>query len=231
MTKQVREDDDGVLAAEYVLGVLTQAERNAFAPRLPKDAALRVQVGYWEQHFSAFNEEYASANPPPALRSAIQKRLFGAEVKLPIWQSLGFWRSMSFASLAALALVIAVPYALKPNSVTTPHGTSIAELSGEAKAVKMDVSYDSASSTLRYAVVNGKAADGRDFELWAIVGKNAPVSLGVIAANAPGSINVPAQVAAQIADAVLAISDEPKGGSPTGQPTGAVLSTGKLTRI
>ncbi len=231
MTKQARDDDDGVLAAEYVLGVLTQAERTAFSPRLPKDAALRVQVRYWEQHFSAFNDEYASANPPPALRSAIQKKLFGSEVKLPIWQSLGFWRSISFASLAALALLIAVPYALKPNPLTTPQGTAIAELSGEAKAVKMDVSYDSASSTLRYAVVDGKAADGRDFELWAIVGKNAPVSLGVIAANAPGSIKVPVQVAAQMVDAVLAISDEPKGGSPTGQPTGAVLSTGKLTRI
>ena len=231
MTKQPRDEDDGMLAAEYVLGVLTLVERNAFAAKLSKESALRAQVGYWEQHFSAFNEEYASANPPPALRSAIQKTLFGAEVKLPFWQSLGFWRSFSFASLAALALVIAVPYALKPNPVTTPQGTSIAELSGETKAVKMDVSYDSASSTLRYAVVEGKAADGRDFQLWAIVGKNAPVSLGVVAANAPGSIKVPAQVAAQIADAVLAISDEPKGGSPTGQPTGAVLSTGKLTRI
>ena len=231
MTKQARDEDDGVLAAEYVLGVLAQAERNAFAARLPKDAALRVQVRYWEQHFSAFNDEYASANPPPALRSAIQTTLFGAEEKSPIWQLLGFWRSISFASLAALALVIAVPYALKPAPLATPQGTSIAELSGETKAVKLDVSYDTASSTLRYAVVEGKAADGRDFQLWAIVGKDAPVSLGVIAANAPGSIKVPAQLATQIGNAVLAISDEPKGGSPTGQPTGAVLSTGKLTRI
>ena len=231
MTKQARDSDDEMFAAEYVLGVLTQVERIAFATRLPKDTALRLQVRYWEQHFSAFNEEYASANPPPALRSAIQKTLFGLEVRSPIWQSLGFWRSFSFASLAALALVIAVPYALKPNPPTAPQGTSIAELSGEAKAVKMDVSFDTASSTLRYAVVEGKAADGRDFQLWAIVGKNAPVSLGVISANAPGSIKVPAQVAAQMVDAVLAISDEPTGGSPTGQPTGAVLSTGKLTQI
>ena len=228
MTKQAREpQDDGVLAAEYVLGVLAQAERNDFAVRLPNDAALRVQVRYWERHFSAFNNDYASANPPPALRTAIHEMLFGVAVKTPLWQTLGFWRSLSFASLAALALVIAVPYGLKP----TLQGTSIAEISGETKAFKMDVSYDQATSTLRYAILDGKAADGRDFELWAIVGKDAPVSLGVIPANTTGSIKVPIQVAAKISNAVLAISDEPKGGSPTGQPTGAVLSTGKLTPI
>ena len=231
MTKQPREEDDGVLAAEYVLGVLTQAERIALAARLATDAALRAQVRYWERHFSAFNDEYASANPPPAVRTAIHEKLFGAEIKNSFWQSLGFWRALSFASLAALALTIAVPYAFKPVPLGGPQGTAIAELSGETKAVKMDVSYDSASSTLRYAIVEGKAADGRDFQLWAIVGKDAPVSLGVVAASATGSIKVPAALAAKISDAVLAISDEPKGGSATGQPTGAVLSTGKLTQI
>ena len=227
MSKQPQEPDDGVLAAEYVLGVLTQAERNNCAARLLGDAALRVQVRYWEQHFSAFNEDYASANPPPEVRTIIDQRLFGVEVKKPLWQSLSLWRSLSFASLAALALVIAVPFAQK----STPQGTSIAELSGETKAVKMAVSYDTSSATLRYAILDGKPADGRDFELWAIVGKDAPVSLGVIAAKATGSIKVSAQVAAKISDAILAVSDEPKGGSPTGQPTGAVLSTGKLTPI
>ncbi len=231
MTQQSHDENDGLLAAEYVLGVLTQAERSAFAMRLSNDASLRLHVRNWEQHFSAFNSDYVSSKPPLALRSALHKALFGVEVKPGFWQSLGFWRSLSFASLAALAVVIAVPYALKPSPLTTAQGTSIAELSGETKAVKMAVSYDVATSTLRYTIVEGKSAAGRDFELWAIIGKDAPVSLGVIAASAIGSIKVPANVAATISDAILAVSDEPKGGSPTGQPTGAVLSTGKLTRI
>ena len=227
MTKQPRDEDDGVLAAEYVLGVLTQEERNTFVGRRSNDPALREQVRYWEQHFSVFNDDYASANPPPAMRSAIHEKLFGVEVKTGFWHSLGFWRSLSFATLAALALTIVVPYALKP----TPQATSIAELSGETKTVKLAVSYDVGTATLRYTRVEGQAAEGRDFELWAVIGKDAPVSLGVIPASATGTIKVPSQLAAKISDAVLAISDEPKGGSPTGKATGAVLSVGKLTPI
>lgn len=219
--------EDGTLAAEYVLGVLPDAERKAYAVRLPSDASLRAQVQFWEQQFSSFNGDYASANPPPALRAAVHERLFGADVKSGFWQSLGFWRTLSFATLAALALTFAVPYALK----TTPQATSIAELSGETKAVKLAVSYDVASATIRYNRVEGQAAAGRDFELWVIIGKDAPVSLGVIPASASGTIKVPSQLAAKISDAVLAISDEPKGGSPTGKATGAVLSVGKLTPI
>ena len=227
MSDQGHRNEDGSLAAEYVLGVLPDAERKAFAARLSVSAALRTEVQFWEQQFSAFNGDYAASNPPPALRAAVHERLFGAEVKSGFWQRLSFWRTLSFATLAALALTIAVPYALKP----TPQATSIAELSGETKAVKLAVSYDVASATLRYNRVEGQAAAGRDFELWAIIGKDAPVSLGVIPASASGTIKVPSQLTAKISDAVLAISDEPKGGSPTGQPTGAVLSTGKLTPI
>ncbi len=227
MSKQPRDDDDGVLAAEYVLGVLTPGDRNAFAARLGGEAALRALVRVWEQNFAAFNGEYESVNPPAAVRNALHEKLFGGEAKAGFWQSLGFWRNLSFATLAALALTIAVPYAFKP----APQATSIAELSGETKAVKLAVSYDVASATLRYTRVEGQAAEGRDFELWAVIGKDAPVSLGVIPASASGTIKVPSQLAAKISDAVLAISDEPKGGSPTGKATGAVLSVGKLTPI
>lgn len=219
--------DDEMLAAEYVLGVLPDGERKAFAARFSVDAALRARIQFWEKQLSAFNGAYASANPPPALRGAVHERLFGAEVKTGFWQSLGFWRALSFATIAALALIVAVPYALNPKSQLV----SIAELSGETKAVKMAVSYDVATATIRYNRVEGQAATGRDFQLWAIIGKDAPISLGVIPAAASGKFKVPPRLAAGISDAVLAISDEPTGGSPTGQPTGAVLSSGKLIPI
>jgi anti-sigma-K factor RskA len=44
-------------------------------------------------------------------------------------------------------------------------------------------------------------------------------------------LNLAAPMADQFAEgATLAISVEPAGGSPTGQPTGAVIAAGKLER-
>jgi anti-sigma-K factor RskA len=69
-------------------------------------------------------------------------------------------------------------------------------------------------------------------QLWLIAGNDAPVSLGVLPAQAMVALQVPAAVSARLApDAVLAVSDEPPGGSPTGQPTGAVLAMGPLNAI
>ena len=56
-----------------------------------------------------------------------------------------------------------------------------------------------------------------------------PRSLGVLAPAEATQIDLKAQVREHFADgAVLAISMEPEGGSPTGAPTGPVVATGKL---
>lgn len=228
MSDQGHRNEDRSLAAEYVLGVLPDAERKAVAARLASDASLRAEVQYWEQQFSSFNSDYAAANPPPALRAAVHERLFGAEVKSGFWQSLGFWRSLSFATLAALALTIAVPYALRP----APNATSVAELAlQQGGGVQLAAYFDADKKLIRYTRVSDAPVSGRDFELWVIIGKDAPVSLGVVPNDKSGVIKISAALAPKMVDATLAISDEPKGGSPTGKATGAILSVGKLTPI
>ena len=67
-------------------------------------------------------------------------------------------------------------------------------------------------------------------ELWLLpAGGLPPVSLGVL--DATGSqrrvFTAPAQGELQAGD-MLAVSLEPAGGSPSGQPTGPVVSTGTL---
>ena len=69
----------------------------------------------------------------------------------------------------------------------------------------------------------------RDLELWAIA-DSAPESLGVMrVVNGQVELIFSAKQKQRFNQGkVLAISLEPKGGSPTGSPTGAVLFTGKL---
>ncbi len=75
-------------------------------------------------------------------------------------------------------------------------------------------------------------ADKRSMELWLIPQGGKPASLGLIAAGQPVRINIPAELLKQMGSgATLAVSLEPLGGSPTGQPTGEVIAHGNLTRL
>ena len=75
-------------------------------------------------------------------------------------------------------------------------------------------------------------ADKRSMELWLIPEGGKPASLGLIAAGQPVRLNVPPELLQQVGSgATLAVSLEPPGGSPTGQPTGEVIAHGNLTRL
>jgi anti-sigma-K factor RskA len=71
---------------------------------------------------------------------------------------------------------------------------------------------------------------GRAFELWAIpANAKRPEPLGVIPPS--GTLRIAALARPIGEGATLAISIEPQGGSPTGQPTGPVVFTGALRAI
>jgi anti-sigma-K factor RskA len=219
--------EDQLLAAEYVLGVLPHEERRAFEQRLASEAQLSRFVKEWEAQFAPFQEEIAPAEPPAATLRQIEERLFQTPASpTGWWNSLAFWRSLATASLAAAA-VFAVFLSTQPKDAG---GELVAQLSGETD-VRLVALYDRRTATLKLNRIAGNRVQGRELELWLIEGSNAPVSLGVLNADARDTITVPEALRKRLVNATLAVSDEPPGGSPTGQPTGAVLATGPLTEI
>jgi anti-sigma-K factor RskA len=69
-------------------------------------------------------------------------------------------------------------------------------------------------------------------ELWLIPPGEKPHSLGLIDPDRPVTISVPASLLPKVnSEAILAVSLEPPGGSPTGQPTGPVIANGKLAAL
>jgi anti-sigma-K factor RskA len=76
------------------------------------------------------------------------------------------------------------------------------------------------------------ADDARVMELWLIeTADAAPVSLGVVGRDGEGVMVIEAPMRARLSEgAVLAVSLEPQGGSPTGQPTGPVIASGEVRR-
>ncbi|MER8405433.1 anti-sigma factor [Mesorhizobium sp. M1307] len=221
---------DDLFAAEYVLGVLAADEREIASRRIDADAAFARLVDAWEAHLSPMAAAYPETEPPIRVKEALDRRLFAAEPRAGLWSSLGFWRGLAAAAIAALAIYIAVPY-FRPS--TEPlQARLVASLAAEGSDVKYLVVYDAARHEVGLSHVSGERAAGKDFELWMIEGKKAPVSMGVIPADATAHLAIPPAVQEKLAQgAVLAVSVEPAGGSPTGQPTGPVVAAGDLKSI
>ncbi|WP_348644590.1 anti-sigma factor [Methylobacterium sp. WL1] len=82
---------------------------------------------------------------------------------------------------------------------------------------------DTRTGTAQVRPVGAEAPAGRSLELW-YVGAEGPKPLGLVGGGAT-RVTLPQGASP---DAVLAVSVEPQGGSPSGQPTGPVVFTGKL---
>lgn len=230
-----REDDDAI-AAEYVLGVLSLEERQAAALRADRDPTFARLIDAWEVRLSPLAAGYAEAEVPASVKAAIDRRLFETGTaqqrrdKTNLWSSLAFWRGLAAAAVVALMVALFAPYAGAP--VTTPQAGLVASLSADGSDIRYVAVYDGGRDEVRLSRLAGEKAEGKDFELWLIEGKSAPISVGVIPAGATARLVPPAAVRGKLAQgAILAISLEPAGGSPTGQPTGPVVAAGDLRNI
>lgn len=224
---------DDALAAEYVLGVLDAEARRAVLRRIETDAGFATLVDAWEVRLAPLASAYPAVEPPAAVKQAIDARLFRearASARPGLWSSLAFWRGLAAAAVAALAVVVVAPHVV--TSEQPADLRLVASLGAQDSDVKYLAMYDAATREVGLSHVSGERSEGKDFELWMIEGDNKPVSMGIIPSGATVHIVLTPQLQRKLAQgAVLAVSVEPAGGSPTGQPTGPVVAAGDLRNI
>ena len=229
-------EGDDLVAAEYVLGVLPLAEREATTRRIETDPAFARLVDAWQVRLTSLSAAYADVTPPAGTKTAIDRRLFStaaspAATSGSVWSSLALWRGLTLAALVAFAVAIALPYAGGP-ALKPAEQRLVASLADDGTDVRYLAVYDAARHEIGLSQVAGERGQGRDFELWVIEGQNAPRSLGVIPVGDNVRVSVAAAVGRAVATgSVFAISVEPQGGSPTGAPTGPVVAAGDLRAI
>lgn len=223
------EGGDSALAAEYTLGLLSPAEAAAFEARLVAEPALRASYAAWAESFSGLARALPDVAPPAALRAQVLQAVASdAPPSARGW----LWGLIAAGAVAAMALVIVAGPALMPApKVPLPAQVEViatALLRG-AEGTTLEVRADllAGGMVLDVTTLAGAPAPGRSWELWAIAGTAAPVSLGVLGPDS-GTVQVDLPIG-DTEGVVLAISDEPLGGSPTGAATGAVLAAGPLT--
>jgi anti-sigma-K factor RskA len=227
---------DEFVAAEYVLGVLPADERQAAAARVETDPAFARLVDAWELRLSPIADAYELAEPPAELKQALDRRLFtgaasAAEPRAGMWQSLAFWRGLAALATAAFVIAIAVSV-LQPPAGEPEARQLVASVAPKDSDVQYVAVYDPATEEIGLSHVAGERPQGKDFELWVIVGQNAPVSLGVIPEGQ--GVHLPVNPATRDdleAGALFAISVEPQGGAPEGKPTGPIVAAGGLNAI
>lgn len=216
MTDVHETPDDNALAAEYVLRLMPEDERPDFERRIAAEPALAARVTEWEEEFAALAEAIPGELPPQRVKTRINAQLFPETMPRTRWWGRGLWAGLAVAAIAGLFLVT------QPQEPSAPQFT--AEIAAEDRGLVLRAAYS--DEELVVERVAGDVLAGRAQELWLIAEGTAPVSLGLLERQGPSRIPVPQGLRPALAGATLAVSDEPPGGSPTGQPTGAVLAAG-----
>jgi anti-sigma-K factor RskA len=230
----IQEEGDKLLAAEFVLGVLGVAERRHAQQRLVHDEGFANEVAFWEERLGAFADAVVPVAPPERAWSRIASATRARDPSKPpesLWGSLVFWRSFAIGSAAlAVASIGALTFI---EIAPAPRAPLLATLGSSSNGQPNFVAAVSAGGTSLMVVPAALlTSDPRAMELWLIPAGDMPHSLGLIEPGQPVRLDVPRDLVARIgADAALAVSLEPPGGSPTGQPTGPVIASGKLTSL
>jgi anti-sigma-K factor RskA len=236
------EDDDDVLAGEYLLGLLEGPDLAAAKERAAADPLFAARVEAWATRLAPLFTG-SPAEPPASVWEAISAQLPSNDDEAPAraHASLRRWR-FATAGVTALAASLALVLVTRPEPAPRPQAPPVsgapqsqpvlvASLKDEKTASAVTIAVGPAGSQLLVTPVR-LPDDARASELWIIPGDGTPRSLGVIPAAAPSRVAVPAHHRAHIhAGATFAISLEPAGGSPTGAPTGPIAASGKISRV
>ena len=227
-----QEEADKLTAAEYVLGVLGAADRRQAQQRLARDQAFTTEVAFWEERLGVLADAVAPVAPSDRTWSRIARAVRMPDPSQPresLWRSLAFWRSFA---IGAAALAAASIGGLTFVEISPPRPALLATLGTSSGQPAFIAAVRSGGTSLMVMPAALLTQDPRAMELWLIPAGDKPHSLGLISPAQPVLIEVPRGLVARMSpDTALAISMEPPGGSPTGQPSGPVLASGKLASM
>jgi len=213
------------LAAEYVLGTLRGRARARFASLAARDAGVAEAMRRWEAAFAPLARELPPVEPPERVWRTIQSRI--APARAP---RAAFWKPFAL-TLGGMASVM-VAFFLWLSLAPAPEPMFEAMLMSPDHKPRMVVAMYRPDELRVKMMHPWKDMPGKTLELWAIPKDGSPRSMGMVSNEAPETMMHVAENDPRLADAkAFAVSLEPMGGSPTGQPTGPVLCQGAIAAV
>jgi anti-sigma-K factor RskA len=240
MNTSFSDDQNNLRYAEYVLGVLDADARAAVAHEIATSDEAALAVALWQQRLAPLTEVLPQITPSQDVWRRIRQSLRWDAPResrdaTSFWNNPRPWQWLSMcASLIAAVCVVMLLRAPVREAPENPHialmVSSIRQDNGVADwTATMDL------DRKQMVVVPAATAaipTGRSTELWLIPAGRGPIPVGVFAPDTTTILPLSAALLAQLGPtAALAVSVEPLGGSPTGQPTGPVIAKGAISGV
>lgn len=245
-------DDDSTMAADYVMGLLDDAEQAIAERRLTTDAAFASAVGAWRERLADLDATADPVVPSPALWHRIADTIkatpaaaHSRDSRFParlvtLWDNIRFWRATSIAG--AFATVLFAIVAIGAVVASMQLREDLAALA-QRKPVYVAVLVNDATKEAG-AIVNAfadgrveliplKPIDvpaGRTLQVWTLWDRAVgPKSIGLTGQARTLQLDLQS-LPKTIQDQLFEITLEPEGGSPIGRPTGPILFKGNAAR-
>jgi anti-sigma-K factor RskA len=216
------------LAAEFALGTLRGRARQRFEALARSDAALGDARRRWESALTPLALDAPGVEPPARVWLAIEDRIGARANEASKRSASALWRALGLVAGGLATVLVAALLWLSPAREGEPG--FVAMLNAPDAVPRMMVTMQAGELHVRPLKPWTNVA-GRSLELWALPRQGAPRSLGLVSNDADTRIALdPGD--ARLRDATsLAVSLEPREGSPTGQPTGPVLCSGAIAVV
>ena len=201
------------LAAEYVLGTLRGPARRRFEKWRATTPHVQERCLFWEENLMQLAKAVRPIRPPPHVWQGIRTRLnlAGSEPRRRPARAL--------AIAASVLLVAGLSAVLYWRSLGPGKLVEVATITTATGSQVWEVDVYSGRLIVHAGQLAARPTD-RDYELWALPAAGKPVSLGVLPTTGTAQRTLTAvQQQALASAAQVAVTVEPLGGSPTGQPT------------
>lgn len=213
------------LAADYAIGLMAPAARRRFERLLADDRDLQAELAGWQETLVTLTAPVAEEPVPARVWERIVARIEPQQLHVPPPLRVRGWlRAVALAAAVVLAIGIGMLY-----TGDEAHYSATLVSVENRPAVKIQAY----AQYLQVEPVELPSAPAnRSMELWAIPANGKPVSLGLMPVGGKGRIMLDESQRKLLGEPIaLAISLEPEGGSPTGQPTGPVLYHGQVVTL
>lgn len=223
-----------LLAGEYVLGTLIGRARQRFERLLLADAGLRDLVDRWEMQLNRLAIGAQPVDPPARVWRMICARLGFRQSPSRMflwWERVNVWRAIAGVAVAATILLTVQLLRLVPETPPPMLGAVLTDADNQPGWVAIVSATHREMTALKITSLRAVSpGPGRSFELWLIpAGTSRPISLGLLPEDGNASVDLPREIGRKLhASSTIAVSLEPKGGSPTGLPTGPILYQGSM---
>jgi len=218
-----RKDPDilDLLAAEFVLGTLIGAARRRFARWRDDDPFVERRARAWEDRLAGLAFRLEPVAPHPGTWTSIERRI-GPARQDP-------WRALAAAAVAVAVMGLGW-FLWQQWTMAPPRAQAVIATEAGESLWRVELAADGRHVEVR-TIGAVRYPDQRSLELWALSAEAAPVSLGLMPASGRVRLALDQRQRAAISAAAnVAVSEEPRGGSPTGAPTGPVLYIAAIAR-